>query len=154
MKRITFLLPALFLVFITSSVQSQKYKRATDTVRLNKELLEVTNEIASLTSKLSIAQNNLPGYHTKATDAAADAQSTAQESSSQASKATNGDVGDAKRAKRKAKQALNDAKEARSADNSVKGQDHKIAKLTRDLEKKQAKLKELEDMRTVIRSAN
>lgn len=152
MKKIKFFLLVIVCAAASMPAFSQKYKSAADTVRLNKEYLEVSNEIASLTSKLAIAQNNLPGYHTKASNAASDAQSTAKESSEQASKATNGNLGDAKSAKKKAKKALNDAQDARSADNNVKGQDKKIAKLSADLEKKQEKLKELEDMRTAIRA--
>ena len=78
------------------SASSQKYKSASDTLKLNKEWVDVSNDIAKLTSELTIAQNNLPGYRTKTTDAEIDAQASAQKSSDQAYKATNGDLGDAK----------------------------------------------------------
>jgi DNA repair exonuclease SbcCD ATPase subunit len=152
MKRIKFLLPVVVFIMASTSASSQKYKTPADTMRLNKEIVEVSNDIASLTSKLSIAQNNLPGYHSKASEAASDAQNTAIESSASASKATSGNLSDAKSANKKAKKALNDAQDARSADNRVKGQDKKIAKLTAELSKKQEKLKDLEEMRTAIRS--
>ncbi|HEU4903228.1 MAG TPA: hypothetical protein VFT06_10560 [Flavisolibacter sp.] len=151
MKKIFFFLP-LFLCMVASlTAFSQKYKSASDTVKLNKEWVDVSNDIAKLTSELTIAQNNLPGYHSKAVDAVADAQTSAQKSSDQAYKATNGDLGDAKTAKKKAKKALNDAEDADDAKGNVKNQDKKIDKLTSQLQKKQKQLTELEEMRSAIR---
>jgi hypothetical protein len=48
------------------TVPGQVYKSAEDTTKLNKEFIEVSKDIASLTAKLTIAQNNLPGYKDKA----------------------------------------------------------------------------------------
>jgi len=152
MKKLQFLLPAILLVMSGMTAFSQKYKTAADTVKLNQEHLKLSNEIAELTFKLTVAQNNLPGYHTKATDANTEAQSTASESSQQASKATNGDLGDAKNAKKKASKALDKAEDSRDADKDVKNQDKKIAKLVDQIQKKQEKLNELEAMRLAIRS--
>jgi chromosome segregation ATPase len=129
----------------------QKYKTAADTVKLNKEWVAVSNDIAGLTAELSIAQNNLPEYKTKADKASSDAQSSAQKSSDQAYKATNGDLGEAKSAKKDAKRALNDAEDASSAKNNTERQKKKIDKLTGELEKKQKRLQELEETRTAIR---
>jgi len=36
---------------------AQKYKTAADTIKLNKEYVEVANEVAELTAKLTVAQN-------------------------------------------------------------------------------------------------
>ena len=130
----------------------QKYKTAADTVKLNKEWVAVSNDIAGLTAELSIAQNNLPEYKTKADKASSDAQSSAQKSSDQAYKATNGDLGDAKSAKKKAKRALNDAEDASNAKNKADDQQKKIDKLTEELQKKQKQLAGLEEMRTNIRA--
>jgi hypothetical protein len=150
MKQTKVFLLACLLLFSASAVYAQKYKTAADTIKLNKEYVEVSNEIAALTSKLTIAQNNLPGYHTKAGEATSNAESSATASSEQASKATNGDVGDARSAKKKAKKAYRNAQNAVSADNNVKDQDKKIAKLTSQLQKKQERLRELDDMRVAI----
>ncbi|MEP6597450.1 MAG: hypothetical protein ABJA71_15965, partial [Ginsengibacter sp.] len=98
MKKIMFFLPVMIFVMTSMSAFSQKYKTAADTVKLNKEYVDVSNDIADLTSKLAVAQNNLAGYQAKAGEAVSDAQSTAIKSSDQASKATNGDVQDAKKA--------------------------------------------------------
>ena len=152
MKTIKFLLPAILLVTSGLTAFSQKYKTAADTVKLNREYVEVSNDIAELTSKLAIAQNNRPEYQSKAGEATLNAKSTATESSQQASKATNGDYGDAKSAKKKANNALNSAEDAKDANNKVKEQDKKIAKISWELQKKQNKLHELEDMRTAIRN--
>jgi DNA repair exonuclease SbcCD ATPase subunit len=152
MKQTKFLLTGGLLLLFASTVYSQRYKSAADTVKLNKEYTNVSNDIAELTSKLSIAQNNLPGYHTKAREANSDAQGSANASSTQASKATNGDLGDAKRAKKKANKAYTNAQDAREADNRVKDQDKKITKLSSQLQKKQERLKELDDMRVAIRN--
>src|SRR4028119_2088833 len=152
MKTMNFLLTAFVLIAFSSPVFSQKYKTASDTVKLNKEYVNVSNDIADLTSKLSIAQNNLPGYHTRAGEATADAQKVADESSQQASKATNSDLGDAKSAKKKAGQALDRAEDAKDANNKIKDQDKKIAKLNTQLQKKQERLQELDEMRVAIRN--
>jgi chromosome segregation ATPase len=151
MKRnVLFLLASICLV-ASLPAASQKYKSASDTTKLNKEYVEVSNEIAELTAELTIAQNNLPGYMSKAAKANTDAQGTAQKSSDQAYKATNGDLGDAKSAKKKAKRALNDAEDASDARNDKIKQEKKIDKLTSKLQTKQKTLQELEEMRTAIR---
>ena len=129
---------------------SQKYKTVEDTVKLNKEYVKVNNDLADLNAKLTIAQNNLPGYKTKAIAAGTDAEDAATKSSNQASKATNGDVGDAKKAKRRAKKAYNEAKDSRSASNNVSNQEDKITKLTLQISKKQQRLQELDVMRQAI----
>ena len=141
----------ILVITITSlSAFSQKYRTASDTVALNKEYLRVSNDIAELSSKLTVAQNNLPGYQNKAVKAASDAQSTAMASSNQASNAVNGSVKDARKEKRRAKNALKEAKGARTAENKEKHQDKKIASLKSELEKKQERLKELDNMRSAI----
>ena len=150
MKRITFLLPVVMCIITSLPAFSQKYKRAEDTVKLNKEYVEVSNDIAELQAKLTVAQNNLPGYESRAGDANSDAQKAAENSSDQASKATNGSVKDARRAKRKAKTAYNEAKDSRSANENVSDQDDKISRLSKQLNKKQHRLSELDSMRAEI----
>jgi predicted nucleic acid-binding Zn-ribbon protein len=152
MKQTKTILLASLLIISASTVYSQKYKTAADTVKLNKEYVEVSNDIAKLTSKLTVAQNNLPGYHAKAGEATSDAKSSANASREQASKATNGDLGDAKSAKKKADKAFSNAGDAKDADNKVKDQDKKIAKISSQLRKKQERLRELDDMRLAIRN--
>lgn len=147
-----FSLLALVFTLASMSAFSQKYKSASDTTKLNKEIVEISNDVAELTSKLTIAQNNLPGYQSKAAQSTKDAKETAQSSSDQAYKATNGDLGDAKSAKKKAKKASNDAEDAADAKDDVKGQEKKIDKLTTQLQKKQKKLDELVAMRSDIRA--
>lgn len=151
MTRNVLFLFAFTCLIISLPAASQKYKSASDTTKLNKELVDVSNEIAELTAELTIAQNNLPGYKSKAVKAQTDAQGTAQQSSDQAYKATNGDIGDAKSAKKKAKKALNDAEDASDARDDTKKQEKKIDKLTTQLQKKQKTLLELEEMRSTIR---
>ena len=152
MKTIKFSLTVFTLIILCSPIFSQKYKTASDTTKLNKEYVEVSNDIAELTSKLTVAQNNLPGYHKKASEATSDAQTAADESSQQAAKATNSDLGDAKSAKKKAGKALDRAEDVKDANNKIKDQDKKIAKLSSELQKKQQRLQELDEMRTAIRN--
>lgn len=150
MKQIKFILISGLFLLLASTVYSQRYTSVADTAKLNKEYINVSNDIAELTSKLTVAQNNLPGYYTKARDANSDAQASANASSSQASKATNGDLGDAKTAKKKANKAYSNARDARKADNRVKDQDKKITKLNNQLQRKQERLKKLDEMRATI----
>ncbi|HVF80920.1 MAG TPA: hypothetical protein VM884_03260 [Flavisolibacter sp.] len=152
MKKIMFLVSAMLLMMVSLPAISQKYNSASDTVKLNKEWLELSNEIAELQAKVTIAQNNLPGYNNKVSDKVSAAQNAAQQSSDQAYKATNGDLGDAKDANKKAKKALNEAEDAQSSKNKAKDQEKKIDKLNAELQKKQKKLMELEQMRATIRS--
>ncbi|HEX2607979.1 MAG TPA: hypothetical protein VHK91_11390, partial [Flavisolibacter sp.] len=149
---IHFILVMALVTLSFTSAFAQKYKNASDTVKLNKELVTVSNELAELTAKLAIAQNNLPGYQTKADDATSEAQKSADESSRQASKATNGDVGDAKKAKKKARKAYNKADDAKDAHQRMNAQDEKITKLTNQIAKKQERLKELQDLLMTFRS--
>lgn len=134
------------------SAFSQKYKTVADTAKLNKEYIEVSNDIVTLTAKLTVAQNDLQAYQNKANAAASDAQNAMVKSSDQASKSVDGDVGDAKKARRKAKKAVREAKDANHASNNLKDQDKKIASLKSQLLKKQDRLQELEKMRTNIQN--
>jgi hypothetical protein len=140
----------MVLLFSGLSVYSQKYKTIEDTVKLNKEFVTVTNAIVDLNAKLTIAQNDLPGYQTKANDANNNAVIAASASSDQATKATNGNVKDAKTAKRKAKKAYGEAKDSRSAKSRVSDQENKITRYKLEIKKKQQRLEELGIMRTAI----
>lgn len=151
MKRNALFLLTVICLMASLPVFSQKYKSASDTVSLNKEWVKVSNDIAEITAELTIAQNNLPEYRSKAEKAKIDAQGTAQQSSDQAYKATNGDLDDAKSAKKKAQKALNDAEESSDAKDNTKKEEKKIDNLTAKLQKKQKTLQELEEMRTTIR---
>ena len=132
------------------TTRAQVYKTVADTAKLNKEFTEVSNDIASLGAKLTIAQNNLPGYQSKAKTADSDAQNAAVKSSDQAAKSAEGGVKEARKAKHKSKKAYREAKDARSANNDVEDQDDKIASLTGQLAKKQERLRQLTVMRDTI----
>lgn len=150
MKKSIYLVCLLITLITGSGAYAQKYKTVEDTARLNKEYVNVSNDIADLSAKLTIAQNNLPGYKSKAIAAGTDAEQAAAKSSNQAAKATNGEIDDAKKAKRKARKAYNEAKDSRSANNNVDNQENKITKLTLQINKKQQRLKELDVMRLAI----
>lgn len=150
MKNKIYLVCFLTLMAGGFAAHAQVYKTFADTVKLNKEFTEVSNDIASLTAKLTIAQNNMPGYQSKAKTADSDAQNAAVNSSVQADKATDGGVKAARKAKRNSKKAYREAKDARSANNVVENQDDKIASLTGQLAKKQERLRQLTAMRDAI----
>ena len=139
-------------IFLSTCLMSygQVYKTAQDTVKLNKEFTEVSNDIANLNAKLIVAQNNLPGYKSKASSADSDAQHAAENSSIQADKATEGDLKEVRKAIRKSKKAYRKAKDARNANNNIGEQDDKIASLTGQLAKKQERLRQLTEMRSAI----
>ena len=92
--------------------------------------------LQALSAELTIAQNNMPGYQSKANAAESNAKDAAVTSSVQADKATKGGVKEAKKAKRKSKKAYHEAKDAKSASNDVSKQDDKIASLKGELAKK------------------
>ena len=142
------------LLFISANLagNSQQYKSAADTVKLNQEIINVSKDVADLTSKVSTAQNNLSRYQDKADDAKTDALSSAQKNTDKASRATNGDVKDAKRAKREAKRSVRDAKDARSANNKLNDEQKNLASLTSKLQKKQQRLQELETTLATLRN--
>ena len=150
MKSKYYVVSFLALLLMGFTVQAQVYKTAEDTVKLNKEFIEVSNDIANLTAKLTVAQNNLPGYKSKAEGADSDAQKAAEKSSDQAYKTTGGSVKEAKKAKRDSKKALREAKDARKANSNVGDQDDKIASLKGQLAKKEERLRQLTEMREAI----
>jgi len=150
MKNKIYVVCFLSLMATGFTANAQVYKTFADTVKLNKEFTEVSNDIASLSAKLTIAQNNMPGYQSKAKTADSDAQDAAVKSSDQADKATEGGVKAARKAKRNSKKAYREAKDARSANNAVENQDDKIASLTGQLAKKQERLRQLTVMRDAI----
>jgi hypothetical protein len=150
MKNKIYVVCFLTLMATGFTTYGQVYKTASDTVKLNKEFIEVSNDIADLTAKLTIAQNNKPGYQSKATAAESTAQDAAVTSSVQADKATEGGVKEARKAKRNSKKAYRKAKDAQSANNDVGNQDDKIASLTGELAKKQERLAQLTEMRASI----
>jgi len=150
MKNKIYVVCFLSLMATGFTANSQVYKTFADTVKLNKEFIEVSNDIASLSAKLTIAQNNMPGFQSKAKAADSDAQNAAFNSSDQADKATEGGVKAARKAKRNSKKAYREAKDARTANNVVENQDEKIASLTGQLAKKQERLRQLTAMRDAI----
>jgi len=150
MKKIIRLFCLLIMILSSLAGFSQKYKTVEDTIKLTKEYVKVSNDIATLSAKLTVAENDLPGYQQKVQNASSDAANAATASSDQASKATNGDIGDARSAKRKAKKAFGEAKDLRSAKNNVSDQENKITRYKLDLQKKQQRLGELDVMRAAI----
>ncbi len=150
MKNSIYVVCFITLMMTVCTAGAQVYKTAADTANLNKEFTEVSNDIASLTAKLTIAQNNMPGYRSKADAATSVAQDAAVTSSVQADRATDGSVKEARKAKRKAKKAFREAKDARSANHDVGNQDDKIASLKGELAKKQERLEQLTAMRASI----
>ncbi len=152
MKRTIQVCSFLVLMFAGFNGYTQVYKTAADTVKLNKEFTEVSNEIATLTAKLEVAQKNKPGIESKANNAETNAHKAAITSSKQADKATKGGVKEARKAKRNAKKAHREAKNAKSANENVGDQDDKIASLKGQLAQKEERLSQLTAMRTTILS--
>jgi DNA repair exonuclease SbcCD ATPase subunit len=152
MKRQIHVFSFFTLMLFAFTGYAQVYKTAEDTVKLNKEFTEVSNDIANLTARLEVAQNNMPGFKSKANTAESNAQEAAVTSSEQADKARGGGVKEARKAKRNSKKAYREAKDARSANENVGDQDNKIASLKGQLAKKQERLSQLTTMRTAIMS--
>lgn len=150
MKNKIYVLCFLALMSLSFTGYAQVYKTVEDTIRLNKEYTEVSNDIAQLTAKLAVAQNNLPRYKTKAGSAETDARDAAVTSSEQADKAVDGGVKEARKAKREAKKAYRQSKDVRSANSDISDQNDKIASLTGQLARKQERLQQLTEMRTAI----
>ena len=150
MRFFNYLVCSAIPFFACLSVSAQKYKAPADTVKLNQEYVKVSNQIADINAQLTIAQNNLPGFQSKANTATGDAQTSASVSSSSASKATNGNIADSKSARNDADNAYDKAKDSRSANNNVGKQNERIRKLKSELTKKQQHLKDLDVMRAAI----
>jgi hypothetical protein len=142
------------LIVLAGQASAQKYKTAADTVKLNKEYISLTEDIAELNADLITAREKLPGYQRKVEDKTSDARKAAVKSNEQSSKAIDGDVGDAKKAKKKANQALQDARDVEDANDKVRSQEKKIEKLEKGLQKKQERLQEVEQMKATILNAS
>jgi len=152
MKITTFLTGTVLLLTLNIPVFAQKYKIPADTVKLNAEVVKLNKEISDLSTELTNSQNNLSGYQSKAEKAGQDAHEAMRTSRSEASRATDGKISHAKSAKNEALKAYDKTKDAKKADNNLEKLNEKIKKYTKELENKQKRLKELDDMRTNIYS--
>lgn len=152
MKTIRFFLVAGLITMAGLQVSAQRYRTAADTPKLNIEYVKLSNEVAELTAALAVATNNLPGYEKKASNAVDNATTSAEASSRQADKATGGSIKEAKQAKRDANKAYKKAKASKEADEDMKDQDKKIARLTEKLANKKQRLQELETLRDGFRN--
>ncbi len=150
MKKFIAIFYFLTFAFNVNYCYAQKYKNAEDTVKLNKEILNVSNEIVALTAKLTVAENDLPGLQAKVNDANSNAANAANESSNQASKATNGNVRDARNAKRKASKAYGEAKDYKAAKDKLNKQEDKINKYKSSLNKYEQRMRDLDIMKAAI----
>ena len=150
MKKITYQIGLLMLLFAGQTSYGQKYKTAGDTVKLNKEYYKLIVDTAALKIELAESQANLKKYEAGLEAKNKAAKSSAEESSKQADKATNGEVKDAKKAKRKAKDAYDDAKAADNAKDKKEDEEKKIKKLNKEFEKKLDRLQDLDKMREGI----
>ena len=129
---------------------SQTYKTIADTAALNNEYVKVSADINDLNLKLAKARSDQADYSRKSNDATSDAQSTASSASNKAENSINGSVKQARKAKREARRSVKDAKDARHAQNNLDDSDKKVAKLTADLEQKQKRKQQLDEMRAAI----
>ncbi len=154
MKKIIYSIALPLLLLVSQTAYSQKYKSLEDTARLNLEYLKVTRDIADLSIKLSESQENLKKYQSNVVSRNNDAQSSAEASSDQASKATSGSVKDARRAKRKAKAAYKDSKQSRGANDRMNEEENRMQRISRDLQRRQERLQELDRMRATILNQN
>ena len=138
------------LIFPASSAFAQKYRTIDDTIKLNKEYVNLTSDIVEIKTKLTTAEMELSGYQSKSSEANSNAADAASASSDQADKATNGSVKDAKNARKKANKSYKEAKDSKSAQKKLTNQENKIKGYKSDLAKKQKRLDKLDEMRLAI----
>lgn len=150
MKFPGYLLGTVVLLTISTASYAQKYKTPADTGKLNVEYAKVQNKIADLTAKIKTAQDELPGYQSKAVNAGNTAQAAATSNDTSATKARTGNLQDSKDAKKSADDAYDKAKDSRTANNNVGKQNEKIRKLNDQLKDQRQRLKDLDEMRTAI----
>ncbi len=150
MKKMITLCLTAFMLSAGSSIYAQTYKTIADSAALNAEYLKVNNDITILTASLDKAKSDQDKEAKRAANATADAQSTADKTSDKADNANGSSVKDAKRAKRQARRSVKDAKQARHAESNLDDANKKVEKLTSQLQKKQDRLKELDNMRVSL----
>lgn len=129
---------------------SQTYKTIGDTAALNSEYAKVSADVTDLNAKLVKAKSDQADDSRKSNEATSDAESTASSASNKAENSINGSVKQAKRAKREARRSVKDAKSARHAQGNLDDSNNKVAKLTADIEQKQKRLQQLDEMRAAI----
>jgi len=149
---LTGLLLCFGLFFISEDVHAQKYKKLSDTTRLNKEYAQVSLDIANLNSKLISEKNKAADYQSDANSAADRAASSAQKSKDQAATATNGNTSDTRRAVKQAKRANRRANHAKDARADERDNSSRITKLQDQIDKKQKRLSELDKQRDYLMS--
>ena len=141
---------AFSTILFVGSVQAQKYKTLSDTVKLNKEYGEITLDIAKLNSKLIAEKNKTVDLQNKTSSTASEAVTSAQDSKNQAAAATSGNTTDTKQAVKDAKKADRKANDAKDAVADEKNNNKRIKKLTDQIEKKQKNLTDLDQQRAII----
>lgn len=148
-------IPACFLlcfslIFISENTQAQKYKTASDTIRLNKEYAQLRLDIANLNSKLSDEKEKTADYQLSTSSTSDKATRSAQQSKTQAATATNGNTSDTRQAVRDAKRANRKARSARKAKSNEKDHNKRIKALESQIAKKQSRLRKLDLERAAI----
>lgn len=138
------------LFFISENAQAQKYKKLSDTTKLNKEYAEVSLDIANLNSKLAREKRKTAGYQSNTSSSSDIAVSSAQRSKDQAAVATNGNTSDTRRAVRDAKRANRKANRAENAESEERDNSKNIIRLQAQIDKKQARLNDLDMQRAAI----
>jgi len=133
---------------------SQKaiYSTAADTINLNKEYREVSRDAAKVRSELVETRSKIPIYQSKAQQAEAKSKEILEASSRQAQRATSGNVRQARKAEKKANKAADAAEDARDLHKQVDKLEDKLEDLISELDKKELRLRELEEQRLKIQS--
>ena len=151
MKNILYLIPvALFLSSIFYGCSPTVYKTATDTINLNKEYREVSQDIFKLNNDITKAKSNIPIYEAKAQKLRTESMEALEVSRQQAEKATGGSLRQIKKAGKRADQAQDDAEDAKEAFERVEDEKEELADLMSALAKKQRRLEELDRQREAI----
>jgi len=142
-------IPACFLLcialfFISENAQAQKYRKLSDTTKLNKEYAEVSLDIVNLKAKLEKEKSKTAGYQSNTSSSSDKAARSAQRSKDQAKTATNGNTSDTRKAVRDAKRANRKARHAENAESDENDNSKRISKLQTQIDKKQARLTDLD----------
>lgn len=152
MKRILLYLPALLLLASAYVGCSRKavYSTLADTTNLNKEYREVSRDAAKTRGELEETRSKIPIYQAKAVQAENKSREFLEASSRQAERATSGNVKQARKAEKKADKAAEAAEDARDLREDVEKLEDKLERLINDLDKKEQRLRELEEQRLKI----
>ena len=146
MRKLTLLLTLLisFSVYSKASEHPQTDTMKRDTVKINRKLKSLNEDLADYKAELVKIQNQVPVDSVALITATSKSEDALAASKKAANNAVGGDLSDAKSAEKKAKKAADASDDANDAKKQLESDRKTIKKLNKKIEKTQKKIDKLQ----------